>query len=170
MFSGKTEELLRRIRRAMIARQPTVLVKPKIDQRFSANDVVSHDQRQLPSISLATASEILDVAKDALVVGIDEAQFFDEALVEVCEKLADQGKRVIVAALDQDYRGEPFHPIPRLISTAEYVTKQLAICAQCGAPANRNQRLIETEGQVLVGAAEAYEARCRRCFRPPEKG
>jgi thymidine kinase len=167
MFSGKTEELLRRIRRAMIAKQPTVLVKPQIDNRYSEDHVVSHDQIRLPSIALKSPAEILSVAKDAWVVGIDEAQFFSRDIVDVCNQLAQQGKRVIVAGLDQDYRAQPFHPMPELMASAEYVTKQLAICSKCGAPALRNQRMVGGTGQVLLGSSDAYEARCRRCFELP---
>ncbi len=169
MFSGKTEELLRRIRRAVIAKQSTILFKPKLDTRYSDTHVVSHDQVKFPSVSVKNPEEMIRLADDSVVVGIDEAQFFPMSLVDVCEQLADSGKRVIVAGLDQDYRGEPFHPMPELISNAEYVTKHLAICARCGNPANRNQRLVKTEGQVLLGSLESYEARCRRCFELPSE-
>lgn len=167
MFSGKTEELLRRIRRAMIAKQPTVLVKPKLDTRYAETYVVSHNQMKLPSIPVEKPEEILELAKDAWVVGIDEAQFFTSSIVEICEQLASAGKRVIVAGLDTDYRGLPFDPMPALMASAEYITKHLAICAQCGRPAHRNQRMISGDGQVLLGAQEAYEARCRQCFQKP---
>lgn len=170
MFSGKTEELLRRIKRAMIARQPTVLVKPKLDSRYSQTEVVTHDRLSLPSIPVSSAQEILSVTTDALVVGVDEAQFFSRDIVEVCEQLARSGKRVIVAGIDSDYMGRPFHPMPELMAVAEYITKQLAICSRCGNPAHRNQRMIAAEGQVVLGASEAYEARCRRCFEPPVQG
>lgn len=167
MFSGKTEELLRRIRRAMIARQPTILFKPKIDTRYSDDSVVSHDQMRLPSVVVSRPEEILDLAKDALVVGIDEAQFFPPSIIDVCNELARRGKRVIVAGLDADYRGKPFEPMPALMASAEYLTKHLAICAQCGNPAHCTQRLGASTEQVLLGSTEAYEARCRRCFQPP---
>lgn len=167
MFSGKTEELLRRIRRSVIAKQPTILFKPKLDTRYSTDHVVSHDQIRYPSVAVKDPQEMLELAADKWVVGIDEAQFFPTSLVKVCDQLAMAGKRVIVAGLDQDYRAQPFHPMPELISMAEYVTKHLAICAQCGNPAIRNQRLVKAEGQVLLGSLESYEARCRKCFEPP---
>jgi len=169
MFSGKTEELLRRIRRAVIARQNTILFKPELDTRYSKDHVVSHDQIRLPSVTIKDPLEIRDLAKDAWVVGIDEAQFFPSSIVAVCEELAAQGKRVIVAGLDQDYRGRPFHPIPELMAIAEYVTKHLAICACCGNPATRNQRLVASSDQVVLGSLESYEARCRKCFEPPRE-
>jgi thymidine kinase len=169
MFSGKTEELIRRLRRAEIARQKVEILKPAIDSRYSDSHIVSHSAHSIPSRSVASAAEILERAGDADVLGIDEAQFFGLELVEVCEKLANAGKRVIVAGLDQDYRGEPFEPIPQLMAVAEYVTKTLAICMVCGAPANRTQRLGGQEERVVVGASEMYEARCRKCFRPPKK-
>lgn len=167
MFSGKTEELLRRIRRSVIAKQPTILFKPKLDTRYSTDHVVSHDQIRFPSVAIKDPFEMLELSKDKWVVGIDEAQFFSSALVDVVNELALSGKRVIVAGLDQDYRAEPFHPMPELMAMAEYVTKHLAICSRCGNPATRNQRLVSTGGQVLLGSLEAYEARCRKCFEPP---
>jgi thymidine kinase len=167
MFSGKTEELIRRIRRAQIARQKVVIFKPKIDNRYSSDHIVSHSEAKLLSTSVASAADILRLASDAQVVGIDEGQFFDMQLVEVAETLANQGKRVIVAGLDQDYRGKPFEPIPQLLAIAEYITKTLAICVVCGNPADRTQRKTSSSERVLVGAKESYEARCRRCFEPP---
>lgn len=168
MFSGKTEELLRRIRRAMIARQSCLLVKPKLDQRYSEDHVVTHDRLSLPSISLSEAKEISPLAREVQVIGVDEAQFFDRNLVEVCNQLADAGKRVIVAGIDSDFRAEAFDPLPELMATAEYVTKQLAICVRCGRPATRNQRLgADSSEKVFVGASESYEARCRACFEGP---
>ena len=164
MFSGKTEELIRRLRRAQIARQRVAIVKPAIDNRFAEDRIVSHSGVSLPSINVEHASEILPRIGDVDVVGIDEAQFFDLELVAVCEELANQGKRVIVAGLDQDYLGQPFEPIPQLLALAEYITKTLAICMVCGNPANRTQRVTQNPERVLVGAAEAYEARCRSCF------
>lgn len=168
MFSGKTEELLRRIRRALIARQACLLVKPQTDTRYSADHVVSHDQIQLPCIQVKEAAEILALAREYSVVAIDEAQFFDSSLIPVCQELADSGRRVIVAGLDQDYLGRPFEPIPELMACAEFVTKQLAICVQCGNPAIKNQRLVEEAGRVVLGAKDIYEARCRSCFEPPK--
>ena len=164
MFSGKTEELIRRIRRASIARQRTEIFKPALDTRFAEEEVVSHDERSIRSTPVAAASQIILLAMDADVVGIDEAQFFDEDLVDVCRELAAAGKRVIVAGLDQDYLGQPFEPMPQLMATAEYVTKLHAICVVCGNPANHSQRLVSGGGRVLLGAKEAYEPRCRDCF------
>ncbi len=161
MFSGKTEELIRRIRRAEIARQRVKVFKPKIDNRYSEFEIVSHNEQSYPSIVVEDADEILEKSFDAEVIGIDEAQFFDNNLVEICQNLADSGKRVIVAGLDQDYRAIPFEPIPQLLSIAEYITKTLAVCVVCGAPANRTQRNTESSDQILVGAKNHYEARCR---------
>jgi thymidine kinase len=167
MFSGKSEELIRRVRRAQIARQKVQLFKPRVDSRYADDQIVSHSDMKMPSLVVASAREILDRLEGATeVVGIDEGQFFDAALVEVVNTLADRGLRVIVAGLDQDYRGRPFEPMPQLLAIAEYVDKTLAICMQCGAPANRSQRLIPDTHRVVVGGAEEYEARCRRCFQP----
>ncbi len=167
MFSGKTEELIRRMRRAEIARQKVAIFKPKIDTRYSAEHIVSHDEQALVSQVVDDASEILKRAGDAQVIGIDEGQFFKANIVDVCERLANDGKRVIVAGLDQDYRGKPFEPIPQLLAVAEYITKTLAICVVCGNPADRTQRKTQQQDRVLVGAKEIYEARCRNCFEPP---
>lgn len=161
MFSGKTEELIRRIRRAEIARQRVKVFKPKIDNRYSEFEIVSHNEQSYPSIVVEDADEILEKSFDVEVIGIDEAQFFDINLVEICQNLADSGKRVIVAGLDQDYRAIPFEPMPQLLSIAEYITKTLAVCVICGAPANRTQRNTESSDQILVGAKNHYEARCR---------
>ena len=167
MFSGKSEELIRRVRRAQIARQKVQIFKPRIDARFSADEIVSHSDMKMPSQVVGTAQEILErVAEDTEVVGIDEGQFFDASLVEVADRLANQGRRVIVAGLDQDYRGRPFEPMPQLMAVAEYVDKTLAICMRCGAPANRSQRLVAAQDRVVVGGADQYEARCRKCFEP----
>jgi thymidine kinase len=167
MFSGKTEELIRRLRRAQIAKQAVVIFKPRIDTRYSANHIVSHNEQLLPSKVVDNPKEILAMGKDAQVVGVDEAQFFTPDLIDVCEKLASMGKRVIVAGLDQDYRGKPFEPIPHLLSVAEYITKTLAICMICGNPADRTQRITNENELVVVGAQNHYEARCRKCFIPP---
>lgn len=167
MFSGKTEELLRRLRRAMIAKQQCLLVKPKIDTRYAEDYVVSHDQNRLACVALEDPLEILRLAEAFSVLGIDEAQFFSADLAKVCDQLAGRGKRVIVAGLDQDYRGEPFGAMAPLMISAEYVTKQLAICMSCGSPATKNQRLVQSDSQVLLGAKDLYEARCRHCFEPP---
>ena len=141
MFSGKTEELIRRMRRAMIARQRIELFKPKIDIRYSDKEIVSHDMQKVPSHTISKPKQILDLALEAQVVGIDEAQFFDKSLVKICQTLANMGKRVIVAGLDQDYKGIPFEPIPELLAVAEYITKTHAICVICGNPANHTQRI-----------------------------
>ena len=167
MFSGKTEELLRRIRRAQLARQLVQVFKPAIDCRFHETAVVTHDGGSIPSQPVPRAGEILErVDSRTRVVGIDEAQFFDDELVRVCEEMANRGLRVIVAGLDQDYRGRPFGPMPQLLCVAEYVTKNHAICVVCGNPANRSQRISGGKERVELGAKDRYEARCRRCFYP----
>jgi thymidine kinase len=168
MFSGKSEELIRRLRRAQIAKQRVQIFKPQVDSRFSDDHIVSHSDMKMKSQLVARASEIPEMVDGRTqVIGIDEAQFFDLDLVGACNRLADMGKRVIVAGLDQDYRGRPFDPMPQLLSIAEYITKTLAICMRCGAPANRTQRTVNNAERVLVGATELYEARCRLCFEPP---
>ncbi len=168
MFSGKSEELIRRLQRAKLAKQRIMVFKPSLDKRYDVEDIVSHSQLRINAIPIDTASEILKyVEVGTQVVGIDEAQFFGEDLIQVCDKLADRGVRVIVAGLDQDYRGKPFGPIPSLLAIAESITKLQAICMRCGAPATRSQRLTADEKQVVVGASEVYEARCRLCFEPP---
>lgn len=161
MFSGKTEELIRRIRRAEIARQRVKVFKPKIDNRYSEFEIVSHNEQSYPSEVVTDAEEILEKSFNVEVIGIDEGQFFDINLVTICQRLADSGKRVIVAGLDQDYRALPFEPMPQLLAVAEYITKTLAVCVVCGAPANRTQRNTESNEQILVGAKNHYEARCR---------
>jgi thymidine kinase len=167
MYSGKTEELIRRLRRAQIAKQRVMIFKPRVDNRYSADQIVSHNEQSLSSTVIENPRDILALAKDAQVIGIDEGQFFSPDLVSVCEELASQGKRVIIAGLDQDYRGKPFDPIPQLLAVAEYITKTLAICMVCGNPADRTQRLTEQQERVVVGARGVYEARCRNCFVPP---
>jgi thymidine kinase len=174
MFSGKTEELIRRVKRAVIARQRVQVFKPLLDNRFSTERVSSHDGLQWDAVAVNSAAEILELVRDTTdVVAIDEAQFFDWAVVDVCEQLAQRGKRVIVAGLDMDFRGEPFGPMPVLMAQAEMVDKLQAICAVCGAPASRTQRLINgvpanyDDPQILVGASEVYQARCRRCHEVP---
>ncbi len=169
MFSGKTEELIKRLRRAEIAKQTVKIFKPKIDTRFSNSDIVSHSEQSLPSILIEHIKEVLKYSEDAEVIGIDEAQFFSEDIVEVCNRLADEGKRVIVAGLDMDYRGVPFDPMPQLLAVAEYITKSLAICVVCGNPADRTQRKTASAERVIVGASEIYEARCRKCHYIPEE-
>ena len=175
MYSGKTEELIRRLRRAQIARQRVEIFKPVIDDRYARDAIVSHSELRIPSRSIRTAREILRHADEAEVIGIDEGQFLGPDLVPVVEELARQGKRVIVAGLDQDYRAQPFEPMPQLLAIAEYITKTLAICVVCGAPANRTYRKVRRAGRVVVGGSDLYEARCRRCFelgpraRPPRR-
>jgi thymidine kinase len=167
MFSGKTEELIRRLRRAQIARQKVAIVKPSTDTRHAGDQIVSHSEQRIPSRVVGSSDEVLLAAADAEVIGIDEVQFLDAGILQVCERLADAGKRVIVAGLDQDYRARPFEPVPQLLAMAEYITKTLAICMRCGAPANRTQRVGTASGRIAVGSTELYEARCRRCFEPP---
>jgi thymidine kinase len=165
MFSGKTEELLRRIKRARLAKQRTQLFKPRVDDRYDAVKVVTHEGVNADALPVSTAAELVaSVAADVAVVGVDEVQFFDSSIVLALDELADRGKRVIVAGLDQDYRGRPFGPVPALMAIAEYVTKLHAVCAQCGSEASRSQRLVAQEAQLFVGGAAAYEARCRACF------
>ena len=167
MFSGKSEELIRRLRRAQIARQKVQIFKPALDTRYAADHIVSHSEMRIPSTAVESARELLEqVEGDTEVVGIDEGQFFDMELPSVCNALADRGKRVIVAGLDQDYLGRPFEPMPQLLAIAEYITKTLAICMVCGNPANHTQRLVASEDRVLLGTQGTYEARCRRCFDP----
>ena len=167
MFSGKSEELIRRLRRAKIARQKVQVFKPDIDSRYSQDHIVSHSEMRHESSNIRSAEEVLaKVEPDTEVVGIDEGQFFDNALVEVATKLAGRGVRVIIAGLDQDYTGKPWEPMPQLLAIAEYITKTHAICMKCGQPANYSQRTFESEERVAVGATGMYEARCRRCFVP----
>lgn len=168
MFSGKTEELIRRLIRAKIAKMNVKVFKPKIDKRYSETNIVSHSEMSLPCVVVENANDILKHAEDSQVIGIDEAQFFDKELVQVCEELANKGKRVVVAGLDQDYRGVPFEPIPELLAIAEYITKTLAICMVCGNPASKTQRLVKVQDRVLVGASDSYEARCRDHHYIPE--
>ncbi len=167
MFSGKTEELIRRARRAHIAGQRVVIVKPAVDNRYSDTEVVSHDETSLPGITVDTADQIILLTSSAKVVCIDEAQFFDSRLVDVVNTLANDGKRVIIAGLDMDYLGRPFEPMPHLLAIAEYVTKLHAICSESGMMANFSQRVVDNESQVLVGEKDSYEPRARHCFRPP---
>ena len=170
MFSGKTEELIRRLRRAQIAKQKVMIFKPKIDNRYSESSIVSHNDQSLPSIQIKDINDVLKLSSDAQVIGIDEAQFFSNDIINVCNELADNDKRVIVVGLDQDYRGLPFEPMPQLLSIAEYITKSLAICVECGNPADRTQRKTNSSERVIVGAADIYEARCRKCHYIPEEG
>lgn len=165
MFSGKTEELIRRLKRAKIARQKVIIFKPDIDTRFSKVDVVSHDHNSIASTPVKDSNSILKKAADYEVIGIDEAQFFDLKLVEVCNRLAFRGIRVIIAGLDMDFRGEPFGPIPNLCAIADEVTKVHAICVKCGSLAYASHRLVRNNSQVLLGEKEEYEPLCRECFR-----
>jgi len=169
MFSGKTEELIRRLRRAQIAKQQVKIFKPRIDTRFAEDSIVSHSEQSLPSIQIKDINDVMELSDDAQVIGIDEAQFFSEDIINVCTELADKGKRVIVAGLDQDYRGIPFEPIPHLLAIAEYITKSLAICVECGNPADKTQRKTTSSERVIVGASDIYEARCRKCHYMPEE-
>jgi len=169
MFSGKTEELIRRLRRAQIAKQNVKIFKPKIDVRYSDSDIVSHSEQSLPSILISDINEALQYSNEAQVIGIDEAQFFSNDIIEVCNQLANSGKRVIVAGLDQDYKGIPFEPMPHLLAIAEYITKTLAICMACGNPADKTQRKTTSAERVVVGASDIYEARCRKCHYIPKE-
>lgn len=167
MFSGKTEELIRRVRRAEYAKQKIQVFKPLIDDRYHETHVVSHSRQMLAATAVSTSEEILKLLDAATqVVAVDEVQFFDEGIVAVADRIANQGKRVIVAGLDQDFRGKPFGPVPQLLAIAEYITKNMAICVVCGNPANRTQRLTSDQSTILVGADSCYEARCRNCHQP----
>ena len=167
MFSGKSEELIRRLRRAEIARQRVQIFKPGIDQRFSDDHIVSHSDLKIRSENVQTGADVMarvDVRTE--VIGIDEAQFLGMEIIDAALKLADMGKRIIIAGLDTDYLGRPFHPMPELLAVADEITKTLAICVQCGNPAKHTQRLVASEDLIVVGASGLYEARCRRCFEP----
>ena len=167
MFSGKSEELIRRLRRARIARQKVQVFKPEIDSRFSNDHIVSHSEMKHESANVRTSQDIrARIEPDTEVVGIDEAQFFDNELLTIANELAGRGMRVIIAGLDQDYTGKPWEPMPQLLAIAEYITKTHAICMKCGQPANYSQRTFDSEERVAVGASDKYEARCRMCFVP----
>lgn len=167
MFSGKSEELIRRLNRARIARQRVQVFKPGIDERYSIEEIASHSGQKHVSVPVSTTEEMLShIREDTEVIGIDEAQFFDMAIIDAVNRLAESGKRVIIAGLDQDFMGKPFEPMPQLLSIAEFITKTHAICVKCGSTANYSQRTVESEARVEVGAADKYEARCRRCFIP----
>ncbi|MDK9698713.1 MAG: thymidine kinase [bacterium] len=168
MFSGKTEELIRRVRRAAIAGQNVVVFKPAIDSRYDAVDIVSHSEIHFPSIPIATHDDIFPLSQTSHVIGIDEGQFLGVGLIGIVEALIKQGKRVIVSGLDLDYAGVPFEPMPYLMATAEYLDKMLAICVRCGNPASRTQRLVAGGDRVVVGAKDLYEARCRNCWTNPD--
>ena len=164
MFSGKTEELIRRLTRAKIAKQNIVIFKPSIENRYEKNKVVSHDSKSIDCELISNSQDILKLSKNKDVIGIDEAQFFGIELVEVCNKLANQGIRIVIAALDMDYEGNPFEPIPQLMSISEEVTKVRAICVQCGDLANYSYRIVDDDNKILLGEKNKYEARCRSCF------
>ena len=166
MFSGKTEELIRRLIRAQIAKQNVAIFKPKLDDRYDEEYITSHNNRKIKSIPVENVKDILKYEEDADVFGIDEAQFFSNSIIKVCNQLAKGGKRIIIAGLDKDYLGNPFGPMPELLISAEYVTKVLAICVKCGDPANFSQRISTEKNQVVVGESDKYEARCRNCFKP----
>ena len=167
MFSGKSEELIRRLNRARIARQKVQVFKPGIDDRYSFEEIASHSGQKHVSVPVSTTAEMMSrIQTETEVVGIDEAQFFDSGIIDAVNELAVGGKRVIIAGLDQDYTGKPFDPMPQLLSIAEFITKTHAICVKCGATANYSQRTVESDARVEVGAADKYEARCRRCFVP----
>lgn len=169
MFSGKTEELIRRLNRAKIARQKIQIFKPALDKRYHEENIVSHNDNSIPSIPVQSSQQISDLAQNCEVVGFDEAQFFDEGIVEVCDQLANSGKRVIIAGLDMDYMGKPFGCMPQLMAIAEYVTKVHAVCMVCGEVASHSYRLSPSNERVLLGETDLYEARCRRCFNLGEK-
>ena len=164
MFSGKTEELIRRLKRAKIANQKVEIFKPQLDTRYDPRKVVSHDENSILATPVENAAKLLDLADGVSVVGVDEAQFFDEGLTDICQKLALNGVRVIVAGLDMDYKGRPFGPMPDLLAVAEYITKVHAICSHCGNLATHSYRLTINESQVVLGEKDLYEPRCRTCF------
>ncbi len=169
MFSGKSEELIRRVTRYELARIPTQVFKPALDVRYAVGELVSHSRLTTPALPVESSGDLLKAVEDrTVVVGVDEGQFFDEGLTDVATMLADAGKRVIVAGLDTDYLGRPFEPIPSLMLRAEYITKTLAVCHRCGGPGMFTQRLAESDELVVLGATGAYEARCRRCYDPQE--
>ena len=167
MFSGKTEELIRRLRRAKIARLNVKIFKPKIDTRYEEGNIVSHNQLKLESLAVKSINELNDLASDADVVGIDEAQFFDDSIIEIAKDLSSKGKRVIIAGLDTDFKGEPFGPMPQLMCEADFLDKLQAICVKCGNPASYTQRLSKDNKQVVIGETNIYEARCRHCYEGP---
>ena len=164
MFSGKTEELIRRLRRAQIARQETLIFKPALDTRYAEEEVVSHDQNSIPARPIRHPREMLDCCEGIHVIGVDEAQFFDLELTDVLQQLALEGKRIVVAGLDMDFRGKPFGPMPHLLAVAEYITKVHAICSHCGNLATHSYRLVADSDTVVLGEKDTYEPRCRTCY------
>ena len=169
MFSGKTEELIRRLRRAQFAKMSTAIFNPHMDNRYSDNQIVSHNNMKMDSHLVKNAQEIIELAQDSEVIGVDEAQFFDDSLVSVCKSLASEKKRVIIAGLDTDFRGNPFGPMPLLMCEADFLDKLRAICMICGNPASCTQRKTKQTRQIVVGETDIYEARCRNCFQPPKE-
>ncbi len=164
MFSGKTEELIRRLKRAQIAKQKVAIFKPELDKRYSEKEIVSHDQSSIPSIPIKHPAQILEHSNEAEVIGIDEAQFFDDSIIEICNDLANKGKRVIIAGLDMDYQGKPFGPMPALMAIAEYVTKVHAICIKCGNLAHFSHRITASNSLIELGEKDKYEPLCRACY------
>lgn len=169
MFSGKTEELIRRLKRAEIAKMKVAIFRPALDNRYESNHIVSHNQMKMKSFQIEDPKDILKKVGDAQVVGIDEAQFFNGSILNVCKQLADQNRRVVVAGLDKDFKGNSFGPMPELMCEADYLSKLRAICVVCGDPANFTQRLSHETKQVIIGEKDQYEARCRDCFKPPKE-
>ncbi len=169
MFSGKTEELIRRLRRAEIAKMSIVIFKPKIDSRYSKNHIASHNNIKMKAHIITNPEEMIDIAEKHQVIGIDETQFFDNSIVKISKKLASMGKRVIVAGLDTDYRGLPFGPMPNIMCEADYLDKLRAICVICSNPASYTQRTSSEKNQIVIGELDKYEARCRNCFQSLEK-
>ena len=167
MFSGKTEELIRRLRRAQIAKMSVSIFKPKIDSRYDKGHIVSHNKMKMKSFMVTNPKEIVSMSEEHEVVGIDEAQFFDSSILDTCKTLASKKKRVIVAGLDRDYKGLPFGPMPNIMCEADYIDKLRAICILCGNPASYTQRLSNDSEQIIIGELDKYEARCRNCFHPP---
>ena len=169
MFSGKTEELIRRLRRAKIAKLSVVIFKPQLDSRFKKEHIVSHNQTEMKSILIEDPTKILKLAINYQVVGIDETQFFDNKIIEVCQKLVKDNKRIIIAGLDKDYQGRPFDPMPQLMAEADYLDKLRAICTRCGSPASNSQRITRDLEKIVLGELDKYEPRCRGCFIKPRK-
>ena len=168
MFSGKTEELIRRLRRAKIAKLNVKIFKPKVDNRYDEDNIVSHNQLKLKSFVVDSTAAIYELANDADVIGIDEAQFFDDDIIDVTKNLSSKGKRVIVAGLDTDFKGKPFGPMPQLMCESDFLDKLQAICVKCGNPASYTQRLSKDDSQVVIGETDIYEARCRHCYMEPK--
>ena len=169
MFSGKTEELIRRLRRAKIAKLSVIIFKPQLDSRFKKEHIVSHNRTEMKSVLIEDPTKILKLAINYQVVGIDETQFFDNKIIEVCQKLVKDNKRIIIAGLDKDYQGRPFDPMPQLMAEADYLDKLRAICTRCGSPASNSQRITRDLEKIVLGELDKYEPRCRGCFIKPSK-